>query len=209
MTEMLSFAGWRPGSPEQIIPWKKKFDEEYSDDGQLTLLSKEIYKAEADEDIPAFEYRYIIKAIDLQVFGSDQKTICTRLYMCPLQQYWKSEVLKGLSEDDSEDWFFEDAVNSDILPYIGEEYLDYTDDDVLPDKNGNKWYDYFYHITDWSKANELLNIIATVLDPMNSTRGYGLDQVWNQLGNNGWDLLEHILKGKDWLNAALKRHNAC
>ena len=43
---------------------------------------------------------------------------------------------------------------------------------------------------------------------MNSTRGYGLDQVWNQLGNNGWDLLEYILKGKDWLNAALKRHNA-
>ena len=82
MNETLSFAGWRPGNPDQIIPWKEKFDEEYSDGGQLTLLSKEIYQAEADEDMPAFEYRYIIKAMDLQAFGSDQKTICFRLYMC-------------------------------------------------------------------------------------------------------------------------------
>lgn len=201
----LSFAGWRPGSPEYIIPWKEKFDEEYNDGGQLTLLSKEIYQAEADKDMPAFEYRYLIKAMDLQAFCSDQKTICFRLYLCPLRKYWKSEVLKGLSEDNNEDWFFEDAVDSGILPYIGEEYLDYTDDDVLPDENGNKWYDYFYHITDWAKANELFNIIATVLDPMDSTRGHGLDQVWNQLGNNGWDLLKHILNGKDWLNAALER----
>ena len=64
MNETLSFAGWRPGNPDQIIPWKEKFDEEYSDGGQLTLLSKEIYQAEADEDMPAFEYRYIIKAMD-------------------------------------------------------------------------------------------------------------------------------------------------
>ena len=206
MNETLSFAGWRPGNPDQIIPWKEKFDEEYSGGGQLTLLSKEIYQAEADEDMPAFEYRYIIKAMDLQAFGSDQKTICIRLYMCPLPQYWKSEVLKDLSEDSSADWFFEDAVNSDVLPYIGEEYLNYTDNDILPDKNGNKRYDYFYHITDWAKANELFNMIAIVLYPMDRTRGHGLDQVWNQLGNTGWDLLEYVLNGKDWVNTALSRH---
>lgn len=206
MNETLSFAGWRPGNPDQIIPWKEKFDEEYNDGGQLTLLSKETYEAEADEDIPAFKYRYIIKAMDLQAFGSDQKAICFRLYMCPLHQYWDKNVSKHLSEDNNEDWFFEDAADSGILPYIGEEYLNYTDDDVLPDENGNKWYDYFYHITNWSKANEMLNIIATVLCPMNDTRGHGLDRIWNQLGNTGWDLLEHILNGKDWVNAALSRH---
>ena len=53
MNETLSFAGWRPGNPDQIIPWKD---------------------------------RYIIKAMDLQAFGSDQKTICFRLYMCPLHK---------------------------------------------------------------------------------------------------------------------------
>lgn len=205
MNEALSFAGWHPGS--EIIPWKEKFDETYNDDGQLALLSKEIYKAEVDEDMPAFEYRYIIKAMDLQAFGSDQKTVCVRLYMCPLQQYWKPNALKGILEDDNEDWFFEDAADSGVLPYIGEEYLNYTDNDVLPDENGNKWYDYFYHITDWAKANELFNIIATVLYPMDSTRGHGLDQAWNQLGSNGWDLLEYILNGRDWLNAALERSN--
>ena len=63
------------------------------------------------------------------------------------------------------------------------------------------------HITDWAKANELFNIIATVLYPMDSTRGHGLDQAWNQLGSNGWDLLEYILNGRDWLNAALERFN--
>lgn len=31
---------------------------------------------------------------------------------------------------------------------------------------------------------------------MDSTRGHGLDQAWNQLGNTGWDLLEYILNGK-------------
>lgn len=209
MSETLSFAGWRPGNPDQIIPWREKFDEEYSDGGQLTLLSKEIYQAEADEDMPAFEYRYIIKAMDLQAFGSDQKTICFRLYMCPLHKYWESESLKGLSEDNNKDWFFEDAADSGILPYIGEEYLDYSDDDVSPDENGNKWYDYFYHITDWSKANEMLNIITTVLYPMDSTRGHGLDQAWNQLGNTGWDLLEYILNGKNCVDAALSRLNNC
>ena len=209
MNETLSFAGWRPGNPDQIIPWKEKFDEEYNDGGQLTLLSKEIYQAEADEDMPAFEYRYIIKAMDLQAFGSDQKTICIRLYMCPLRKYWESESLKGLSEDNNKDWFFEDAADSGILPYIGEEYLDYSDNDVSPDENGNKWYDYFYHITDWSKANEMLNIITTVLYPMDSTRGHGLDQVWNQLGNTGWDLLEYILNGRDCIDAALSRINNC
>lgn len=209
MSETLSFAGWRPGNPDQIIPWKEKFDEEYNDEGQLTLLSKEIYQAEADEDMPAFEYRYIIKAMDLQAFGSDQKTICIRLYMCPLLQYWEPEVLNDLLEDSNEDWFFEDAVNSDVLPYIGEEYLNYTDNDVLPDENDNKWYDYFYHITNWTKANEMLNIIATVLLPMDRTRGHGLDQTWNQLGNTGWDLLEYILNGKNLFKAALSRLNNC
>ena len=206
MSETLSFAGWRPGSPEQIIPWKGKFDEVYNDAGQLTLLSKEVFKAEADEDMPAFEYHYIIKAMDMQAFGSDQKAICIRLYMCPLRQYWKPEVLKDLSKDNNEDWFFEDAADSDILPCIGEEYLDYTDDDVLPDENGNKWYDYFYNILNWAKANELFDIIATVLNPMDSTRGHGLDRAWNQLGNTGWDLLEYILNGKDWLSAVIERN---
>lgn len=205
MSEVLSFAGWRPGNPDQIIPWKEKFDEEYNDEGQLTLLSKETYKAEADEDMPAFEYRYIIKAM-ITAFGTKQKTICFRLYMCPLRKYWKPEVLKDFSEDNNEDWSFKDAADSGILPHIGEEYLDYTDDDVPPDENGNKWYDYFYHITNWTKANEMLNIIATVLLPMDRTRGYGLDQIWNQLGNTGWDLLEYILSGKDWVNAALLRY---
>ncbi len=209
MSETLLFAGYRPGNPEQIISWKEKFDEIYNDGGQLTLLSKGTYEAEADEDMPAFEYRYIIKAMDLQAFGSDQKTICFRLYLCPLRKYWEPEVLKDLSEDNNKDWFFEDAAESGILPHIGEEYLDYTDSDVKPDENGNKWYDYFYHITNWAKANEMLNVIATVLYPMDRTRGYGLDQIWNQLGNTGWDLLEYILNGKDCINAALSRLNNC
>ena len=62
MSKTLSFAGWKPGNPEQIIQWKEKFEESYSGEGQLTLLSKETYKAEADDDMPAFEYRYLIKS---------------------------------------------------------------------------------------------------------------------------------------------------
>ena len=209
MNESLSFAGWHPSS--EIIPWKENFDDTYNDDGQLALLSKEIYKAEVDEDMPAFEYRYIIKAMDLQAFGSDQKTVCVRLYMCPLQQYWKLNALKGILEDDNEDWFFEDAADSGVLPCMGEKYLNYTDDDVQPDENGNKWYDYFCHITDWTKANDLFDIIATVLDPIDNMRGFSLDSVWNQIGTTGWDLLESILNDKDWMwqSIELMKLNAC
>lgn len=81
MSEVLSFAGWRPGNPDQIIPWKEKFDEEYSNEGQLTLLSKEIYWAEADEDMSAFEYRYIIKAMDCRRLDQMRKQFVSA-YIC-------------------------------------------------------------------------------------------------------------------------------
>ena len=138
MSNNSSFAGWRPGNPDQIIPWKEKFDEEYSDGGQLTLLSKEIYQAEADEDMPAFEYRYIIKAMDLQAFGADQKSIVIQLFMCPLMKHWNENILRSVMNDMDKSWFYEDAADSGILPKIGEEYLDYTDEDVSPDEHGNK-----------------------------------------------------------------------
>lgn len=32
-----------------------------------------------------------------------------------------------------------------------------------------------------------------------------IDNVWNQIGNTGWDNLNYLLNGKDWLNAALRR----
>ena len=31
MSNDASFAGWRPGNPDQIIPWKEKFDEVYNE----------------------------------------------------------------------------------------------------------------------------------------------------------------------------------
>ena len=36
MNETLSFAGWRPGNPDQIIPWKEKFDEEKAINFQIS-----------------------------------------------------------------------------------------------------------------------------------------------------------------------------
>lgn len=62
-------------------PVEREIDEEYSNEGQLTLLSKEIYWAEADEDMSAFEYRYIIKAMDCRRLDQMRKQFVSA-YIC-------------------------------------------------------------------------------------------------------------------------------
>lgn len=206
MNNTVSFNGWQPSNTEQIVAWKENFDEIYNDAGQLALVSKDVFQSDTDGNLPCFKYRYVIKVEDEQGLGADQKVIDIRLLICPLKEYWNPDTLKIVVDDN--DWLYEDAADTEVLPVIGLEQINYTDEDVPPDENGNKWYDYFYNVLDNPKVNELLDVISTVLQPMDSMRGNSLDQIWNQLGNTGWDLLEYILNGKDWVSAGIQRYKA-
>lgn len=71
--ELMSFAGVQP--PCNLITWKGKWTEVYHDDGCLILVFNGLFARNGDKNLPDFEYRYILKAMDLQAFGSDQTTI--------------------------------------------------------------------------------------------------------------------------------------
>ena len=72
MSETLSFAGWRPGNPDQIIPWKEKFDEEYIHfkEAMVSKSSLEVfescYKIAAMEDV----YFYVTES---KIFTPEEK----------------------------------------------------------------------------------------------------------------------------------------
>lgn len=203
--ELMSFAGVQPSC--NLITWKKKWSEIYHDDGCLILAFNGLFAQNGDENLPDFEYRYILKAMDLQAFGSDQTTIALQLFMCPLPQYIIPERRKAImnEESDNEEYFFEDAADQGILPCVGTEYLNYKPEDIPEDEHGNKWYDYFYDVLKHPQMETMLDTITTCIYVLDEQRGYWLDDVFNQIGTSGWDLLYDLLTGKDWLKASIDR----
>ena len=51
----------------------------------------------------------------------------------------------------------------------------------------------------------MLDTITTCIYILDAQRGYWLDDVFNQIGTSGWDLLRDLLTGKDWLKASIDR----
>jgi hypothetical protein len=40
---------------------------------------------------------------------------------------------------------------------------------------------------------------------VDSMRGFYLDRQWNQIGTNGWDVLNEMVNGKDYIQASFDR----
>lgn len=210
MNSICTFLGFAPALTDQIISYKDKFDAVYIDHGQMILVSKDTYSAEADGELPAFEYKYILNCFDFQAFGADRNEIVVQCRLCPLQKYINKEKLSELLESVNgevydEDFYFEDMSSTGILSCLGTEYIRYDPEKVLEDEHGNRWYDYYYNLTDNKDFVLMLNVAATVLNCIDAMRGEFIDNVWNQIGNTGWDNLNYLLNGKDWLNAAIRR----
>lgn len=182
---MKSFLGYSPLT--HVKDWKDVFKEYYNDDGNIILVSKETFTAEQDEDIPEFQYKYVINAFDAVAYGSDNKNIYIQLYMVVIP------ANGGENIDELEECGVE----------IGHESVTYTNDQLK-----YEWYDYFYDVLDNNEVIEYLNIAATVLKAIDSTRGFYLDQCKNRLGTTGWDFLRSITLGENWVMSSINRLKA-
>ncbi|WP_270425457.1 hypothetical protein [Blautia intestinalis] len=203
MTNIPTFLGCAPADASQIIPYTEKFDILYDDGGEMKLITKETYSTEADEDMPEFKYKYVLNCMDLQVFGSEEKSIVIQCLMCPLPEYVNKETLKEITNE--VDYYFSDATSSGVLPNMGDEYINYDPEQIPEDENGNRWYDYYYYLTNNKDFVQVLNVAATMIDSMNDLRGWRMDRVWNQIGSTGWDLLRYLLIGENWTKKSINR----
>lgn len=202
MGKCMSFLGFSITN-SKIIPYKDKFDILYNDGGQIILVTKETYLWNFDESLPAFEYKYVIKCFDSEVFCMEQNNIIVTCCICPLEKYVNKSVLRKL--DIQSDFYFEDMINLGSLPYIGKEYINYAPDQIPEDENGNRWYDYYYNLLDNTDFVDMLNVAATVLNYADSMVGFFLDKSWNKLGNTGWDSFEYLFNDEDLIGIAIKR----
>ena len=193
---IVNFDGW---TTEHIIDWKEKFEEEYNDDGQLILVSKETFANEKDEDLPAFEYKYVIRCWDLPRFGSEDNSISVELFMTPLPKYYNKETLNRLLSYSGytsiDDLWFEDYLDGCAVR-IADEYINY-------DENNEEG---FYNVLDNEEIVNTLNAIASVLDAVDRFKAFKLDASWNYIGTTGWDTLREILLGEDQIMATINRY---
>lgn len=205
MTNIPTFFGCAPADASQIIPYADKFDVLYDDAGQMILITNKIYSTEADENMPAFEYKYILNCMDMYAMtGDDEKhEIIIECRLCPLLEYVKANIVDSIT--DRPEYYYYDAGTSGVLPELGEESINYDPKDIPPDDYGNHWDDYYYHLTNNVDFLQTLNVAATVLDNADAMRGFSFDKTWNGLGSTGWDLLESLLIGTDWVKASINR----
>ena len=192
----VSFDGW---TTENVIDWEEKFEEEYNDDGELILVSKETFTNEEDEDLPAFEYKYVIRCWDLPRYGSDDNSISVELFMAPLPKYYNKETLNKLIKyfgyESAEDIWFGECIDECSVK-IADEYISYDEND----KEG------FYDVLDNNEVVNTLNAIASVLNEIDTFKAFKLDAAWNFIGTTGWDTLRETLLGEDRIMASINRY---
>lgn len=184
-------------STENFISYKDKFDEVMNDAGEPILESKQTF-CHTDDDLPDFEYKYVVRCWDLPRFGSEQHAISIELFMVALPQYWCEDRIEGVMDYngvDSIDYVYTDML-LDYSPRLADEYVDYDEEND----------DGFYHIEENPDAVDMLNACASVLDAINGMRGFYLDRAWNMIGTNGWDALREVLMGEDMIMATLARN---
>ena len=190
-----SFGGW---SADNVIDYTEKFDVVYDDDGQLILESKQTFAHTDDSELPDFEYKYVVRCLDLPRFGAEDNSISIELLMVVLPKYWCPDkiqrIVNGYGGIDSID----DICIDMLLDYgvqFANEYVGYSEDNE----------DGYYHITDNNEVVDTLNVCASVFEAMNGMRGFILDRTWNMIGTTGWDVLRDVLLGEDMLKASLAR----
>lgn len=192
----VSFGNW---STDNVVDYKEKFDVVYDDDGQLILESKETFSHTDDDELPDFEYKYMVRCWDLPRFGSENKSISVELLMVVLPNYLCEDKLNRIMRDYdvvSVDDVYIDWCIDDCSVRFADEYVDY-------DENNDDGY---YYILDNADVVERLNACASVFETMDRMRGFSLDKAWNMIGTTGWDVLRDVLTGENMIQATLARY---
>lgn len=198
---MHSFDNIKTGT---TTPWQEQFTEEYNDDGQLTLLSKEMFHHEEPGLI--FDYRYVITALDMQAAVGEGNTIGIELYLVPEPKDWceaslrKAAVSYGWEKESRESILQrmrpQDAIENGYAVLVGRDTVTY-DPAVYEDG--------FYNVLDNKDVAEKINTAASIVAFYDATRGFVLDSFQNRVGTTGWDVLEDCLHGKDMIQTGLNR----
>lgn len=162
---------------------------------EIYYETKKTYKHE--EDGLNFEYKYVVRVEDLyELTGDDdyKGKVAIDLYLIPSESSMNETVRDrvrqscGLDDDD-------DLALSDIISYgLGACLLT----EIVPN----------CRYIDGTKVKGKLSAIANLLDMVDSMRGFYLDRAWNQIGTNGWDVLNEMVNGKDYIQASFDRLGA-
>lgn len=224
---MYKFNGMKIGT---VTSWREHFTEEYNDDGQLTLLSKETYhhtetesevvlgqhtllpkKKDHDEseDELAFDYRYVITATDLRRVSGEGNTIYVQLYLTPEPKDWHESSLTSASTT----YGWEKETKEYILEHMRPQDAIENGYGVLFGRDSVEYdpdiYDEgFYDILDNKDATKMIDAAASAVQFYNGTRGFVIDKFQNRIGTTGWDTLHECLNGKDKIKATLDRLEA-
>lgn len=165
------------------------FWEIYVDDTTLFYASNKTYHHDNDPDVK-FDYKYVV------------------------QGYQLSEVLPQCDEEEEDIW----VIELQLVPTpesMCVEAMDkvwnscYVDKDIVPDIYDIGSYGYCVMMaTDdihEDDIEETLNYIANIIPMIDTIRGFYIDQVWNGMGADGWDILHEAVSGINWMSTAFQR----
>jgi hypothetical protein len=150
-----------------------------------------------EDDGLNFKYKYAVRVEDLYELTGDEDykgKFEIGLYLVPSEDSMNESVRNrvkkscGLEEGDR-------LYVSDIISYgLGA--------CLLSETVSNCRY------IEGTKVKGKLAAIANLLEAIDSMRGFYLDRAWNQIGTNGWDVLNEMVNGKDYIQASFDRLGA-
>lgn len=176
--------------------WENIFTVQYNDSGRLYLIQKGDAFSH-DEEGMQFKFRMAVEAINLRNLNMGNQ-IYISLILVPEPECWCSQIMESLKDmcgiDDMkpEDVLVSDALGVCAAVRLTEEYADCKEDDEC------------CNILDCKEAVEYLNKAALSIPAVSNLRGFFLDKTWNQIGNNGWDIICMVINGTNTIEEAYK-----
>lgn len=192
--DTVTFAGASAGN---ITNWEEIFEESYNDDGSVILVSKETFHHE--EEGLSFDYKYLMNIIDMSIATcGDIYCIDMSLKMMPEFKCWcEKELLDAARMIGYEEHSIEEIIKylmpSDALS--AGNCITMMSEQVYYDSEENE--DGFYDPLDNEEVSKKLNVAASLVQAVDGLKGFYLDKGWNHIGTNGWDVLNHVIKGED------------
>ena len=164
------------------IESKFNLEREMDDYDDVTFyLSNEVYHHDQDPDIK-FDYRYGIEAYRYE--NEDDHSIHTfyTLYMIPtfssLSNNHKNDIIESSGVDNPN--------TMDVFDYGL--YIVFDREDTIGE------YD-----------KSIMDKIASIVDNIDSLRGFYLDKAQNRIGTDGWMMLDDYINDTDFVKATLEK----
>lgn len=150
-----------------------------------------------EEDGLNFKYKYAVRVEDLYELTGDEDykgKFEIGLYLVPSEDSMNESVRNRVKEScglEGDDRLYV----SDIISYgLGVCLLNETVSNC--------------RYIEGTKVKGKLAAIANLLEMIDSMRGFYLDRAWNRIGTTGWDVLNEMINGKDYIQSSFERLGA-